>query len=652
VSIYVNPFHARAAEYQRDAHQFITTFSPGALDMLPLEAWDRLVLLRSSPGAGKTSLMRLFTAESLDWISHNLKEADPLHSQLVSLNALDRHGLCRLGILIDLDRDYRALLDLPIEREQCRRLFLRLLDVRILLATLRAALSINAVPYPDGLSRIGLVVADHDARAEILLQQLGGPDGPGLADYARITEQEILRMLDALLDTDIQEIPDGHNELYSIEVLTHADVTVDGRKVAAQPLVMFDDGHRLDRSQRDVLLTELARRRPGVARWYSERFEALSNQELLGGVATEGRDVALVSLDSIARQGSSDGRRFARGRYDRVLAEMARRRAASELAAYALEHHDFLELLEDDRGVAFEPVAADAIAALRARVTHLASDDNRYAQWIEDADQLSGFTAATRWRELEIMILRDQERQQDLFEVVLTKDDLDDRSSGPVKEGAAAAVASEFNVPYFAGEQMVLRLGSHNAQQFLAICGDLFAEMLVDVSLGRPPRLSVTRQHRVLRDASERLWESIPRSVPHGRDVQALVHEIVMIAQQENGKPRMPYPPGVTGTALLMGERNALLDPEYRRHIPGAERLFAALGAAVASNILNADLDYSVKNQRFMVLYLNRLLCPRFGLPLGYGGFRERRLSVMLGWMQKLPRSTGVSEGSVELLAL
>jgi hypothetical protein len=114
----------------------------------------------------------------------------------------------------------------------------------------------------------------------------------------------------------------------------------------------------------------------------------------------------------------------------------------------------------------------------------------------------------------------------------------------------------------------------------------------------------------------------------------------------------MPYPPGVTGTALLMGERNALLDPEYRRHIPGAERLFAALGAAVASNILNADLDYSVKNQRFMVLYLNRLLCPRFGLPLGYGGFRERRLSVMLGWMQKLPRSTGVSEGSVELLAL
>ena len=56
-----------------------------------------------------------------------------------------------------------------------------------------------------------------------------------------------------------------------------------------------------------------------------------------------------------------------------------------------------------------------------------------------------------------------------------------------------------------------------------------------------------------------------------------------------------------------------------------------------ARNILNADLDYSVKNNRYMVLYLNRLLCPRFGLPLGFGGFKERRLQAMVGWIQKLP---------------
>ena len=34
-----------------------------------------------------------------------------------------------------------------------------------------------------------------------------------------------------------------------------------------------------------------------------------------------------------------------------------------------------------------------------------------------------------------------------------------------------------------------------------------------------------------------------------------------------------------------------------------------------------------------MVLYLNRLLCPRFGLPLGRGGFREKKLTEMASWM-------------------
>jgi hypothetical protein len=212
-----------------------------------------------------------------------------------------------------------------------------------------------------------------------------------------------------------------------------------------------------------------------------------------------------------------------------------------------------------------------------------------------------------------------------------------------LREGAALNVSNEFKLPYYAGPAMVLRLGSHNAHQFLNLCGDLFAEMLVDISLGRPPRLSVARQHRVLYQASERLWESIPRTIPNGRDVQALVSEIVAISQEENAKPRMPYPPGVTGTALLMSDRALLLDPGYRTRTPGAERLFAALASAVAYNILNADLEYSVKNNRYMVLYLNRLLCPRFGLPLGYGSFKERRLGVMIGWMGKLSGQAGRS---------
>lgn len=635
MSIYINPFYARASEQHLDAHQFVSTFGAGALDMLPSSAWDRLVLLRSSPGAGKTSLMRLFEPENLRWALDRM-HGEPVQRELSAIGAIDNVRPLKLGVLVDLDRDYRSLLDLPMPIEAARRLFFRLLDVRILVGAMRSALTIAGRDLLEGVDDLELQPSSGDARAAALLERLGGPSASGILAYARRTESETLRLLDALLAVDMRDIPDGHNELYSLDLLEHARFEFSGQALDIQPLVMFDDGHQLDRMQRDSLLEELRRRRPTIARWYSERFEALSDQELLSGVGDEGRDVSLVDLDAIARQGSTDGRRFVRGRHDKVLADVARRRAAPSLAVYAQEGREFLDLLESDREASLKDPDA-AIAALAQRVLAIAGDEQRYAGWIQEARAMTGLEAAIRWRELEVLVLRDQNRQPDLFNSQLTDEDLAERTSSSVREGAGLAVASEFKLPYYFGGPTVVRLGSHNADQFLNLCGDLFAEMLVDISLGRSPRLDAARQHRVLLRASERFWESIPRTVPNGRDVQVLVREIVAIAEEENAKPRMPYPPGVTGTALLMSERQLLLDPAYRERHPGTERLFSALAAAVAFNVLQADLDYSVKKNRYMVLYLNRLLCPRFGLPLGFGAFKERRLTEMTNWMQKLP---------------
>ena len=638
MSVYLNPFYARASEHQRDAHQFVATFGAGALDMLPGPVWDRLVILRSTPGAGKTSLMRLFTVDSLEWVRSRVKPTEPIYRELQERDAFDEAGPKKLGVLIDLDRDYRSLLDLPIEKDVGRRLFLRLLDVRVLLGTMRAVLALRGLSFPDDVGKISFeLTGEADTRTEAMLDRVGGSDGTGLLEYARATERTVLRLLDALLATDVDEIPEGHNELYTLSILSDTNISVSARPIEAQILLMFDDGHRLERIQRDALLEELRIRHAHVARWYAERFEALSDQELLADVGTEGRDVLLVNLDLIARHGSPDGRRFQRGRHEKVLADIALRRAAPSLLTYAQENQEFLSLLDNDRNSAFGPAEDAALSALESRVLTLVGNEPRYATWIDDARSKQGLDAAIRWRELEVLVRRDLDRQQDLFGAALAESDIEERSSSALREGAALAVALELKLPYYAGSSVVARLGSHNVEQFLNLCGDLFAEMLVDVSLGRPPRLSVGRQHRVLRQASERFWEAIPRSVPNGRDVQAVVREIVAIALEEKAKPKMPYPPGVTGTALLMGERSTLLDESFRRRTPGADRLFAALASAVAHNVLSAELDYSVKNNRFMVLYLNRLLCPRFGLPLGFGSFREKRLRTMIGWMQKLP---------------
>ena len=626
-------------------------FGPGALDMLPEVLWDRLIILRSAPGAGKTSFMRLFTVDSLERVRKSMKPADPLYAELLRRGALTTSATQKMGVLVSLRKDYRALLDLPYDPAQLRRLFLRLLDVRTILGVLRATLRLCDLRFPEDAHRFKLSSSGGpDVRVEAAIERMGGPHGEGIVEYSRTTERSIIRMLDALVESDFDATLEGHSELYSLRILSGSDLVVDGTAIRAQPLLMFDDGHELEATQREALLAELRGREAPVARWYAERFEALSNQELLSDLGREERDYVLVDLDAIARGG--DGPRFQRGRYDRVLTDIARRRAAPTLSDYAQENEEFLGLLEEDRDAVLGGDEATILAALTRRVNDVAGGDSRYQGWITRVGQLTGFQAAVGLRETEILIHRDQDRQRDLFADELSEAEIGERSSGAIREAAALSVANEFKVPYYAGRDTVIRLGAHNAEQFLNLCGALFDEMLVDVSLGRRPSLSIRRQHRVLFDASERYWTNIATTVPYGRDVQALVSEMVAVARAENVKPKVPYPPGVTGTALTMGERAMLLDPTFRHRTPGAERLFTALGAAVAESILQVELNYSVKNGRYMVLYLNRLLCPRFGLPLGLGSFREKRLTVMLGWMRKLPPTRGQRQMRVEELPL
>lgn len=638
MSLYPNPFESRASEHQRDVHQFVSTFGAGAIDLLPPAVWDRLVVLRSSPGAGKTSLMRLFAIDTLMWIRDRYDSSEPVRHLLTERDVLGADGTPRkLGVLLPLDRDYRSLVDLPIGAASADRLFLRLLDSRILTSVLRASLSASGFGFPSDARRFRFDSSGAEARTQAALEKIGGVDGLAIVNFSRRTERQVLDLLDAVLSVELEPGADGHSELLSLAVLEECEITVDSSPLGLQPLLMFDDGHELAPRQRRALLDNLRRRRPRTARWYAERFEAMSNQELMQGIGHDGRDLVEVDIDAVARQGA--GRRFTAGQHSKILSNIALRRAAPVLSTYAQESQPFFELLESPAAAPMPDEFLALHAALRTRVVESSGSDARYHTWVEDADSLTGSGALVRWRELEILIARDKQRQQDLFGTPLTDADLSARSNPSLREAAALSVATEFGLPYYAGEELLLALGSHNVEQFLNLCGALFEDFIVDISLGRKPALSAARQDQILRQTSGAYWESITRTVPNGRDVRAIVTEIVRIAVEENKKPTVPYPPGVTGTALLMSDRERLLDINYRNKNALAARLFAALASAVAYNVITADLDYSVKGNRYMVLYLNRLLCPHFDLPLGRGAFRERRLSQMLTWVQHLPDS-------------
>lgn len=625
-----NPFRSRSTEQQRDVRSFLRSFGAGVLEMLPATPWDRPLVIRSAPGGGKTSLMRLFTADSLTQIADRRDDFQVLASLLDEVNAFHNGRPAVLGVMLSLDRDYRSILDLGAPGEVANRLFFRLLDSRIMLAVVRAAAALFG-GNPIDLARVELRRRRQVDGLDEAAHRLGGESGAGISEASLSAERQILGMLDSLLPVDWQSGVPGHADLYSLRLLSDVEIIVDGVSVDMRPLILLDDGHELPRTQRDALLRRLVARDLAVSRWYSERFEALSPQEILQSIGIQGRDYELLELERRAAELTGRGRsRFV----EKLVMEIGNLRAVRSLERYEGGDHSFTDLLETDDDDLLGSSESKILEKLATDTRRLASSEHRYQSWIEIVEQQRGYVAARSWRELSILIERDRARPNlDLFDLPSSPKEMERLSGADVREAAALFLAREYRIPYYFGPEKLARLASHNIAQYLSISGDLFEEMLSAIMLNRTPRLSAVRQHNIIRRASELLWREIPSRLPNGHYVQKLLAAIVTMAVQETRRPTAPYAPGVTGTALSMADRDQLLKPAVWEKIGGADALFRALASAIANNILSAELNYSVKGGSFMVLYLNRLLCPRFGLPLNRGGFREKKLREMASWM-------------------
>ena len=145
-----------------------------------------------------------------------------------------------------------------------------------------------------------------------------------------------------------------------------------------------------------------------------------------------------------------------------------------------------------------------------------------------------------------------------------------------------------------------------------------------------PPR----RQELILKGVADRRWEAIPRASVHGHAMLRFLERVGEMCESETFKPSAPYAPGVTGFAISMADREFLVGDGARKS-DSAKALRDVLASCIALNLLEPRLDAKNKGERWLVLYLNRLLCLRFGLPLGYGGWRPRKIKALTEWVGK-----------------
>jgi hypothetical protein len=621
-----NPFKLRASEHIESDTTFLRLFEPGILEMLSEESWKRLLILRSAAGGGKTSLMRLFTPTVLLTLHayRSTTEYRDVYLRLQTLGVIDEPGPRVLGIMLSCAKNYASLADMELDEARKIRLLYALLNARIILAALRGAMSLRNLQFPEDLGRVSIAPKGDGLESAGIKFPC---NGKALYDWASRLEASVCYAIDSFEPGRIDTIQ-GHEGFVSLSMISPESLSVDGKPIAEHFILMLDDVQKLTRRQRSLLLDHLVNLRHGMGIWIAERFEGMTSDELLSPGAIQGRDYeAVIELESYWRE---------KKRFEKIALGIADRRAQ---AATEVEVSSFGPCLQESLDAAgWKGKLEKALSEVKERIKSHARSSDVYKAWIEAREHLQVTTheQLTAWRTLEILIERESRKAQKTFDFLQrSEEELADKDGSDVNGAAELFVSGEHSLPFYYGPGRLATLASSNIEQFLWLGGEVFEEVVSAILIKKSPVLSPERQEEIVLASAEARWAEIPQRVRNGRDVRAFLEAVGKFARWMTYKPNAPYSPGVTGIAISMGDRNRLLKADEGASDPELKRLADVLTSALAHNLLEPVLDYKCKGQRWMVMYFNRLLCAHFRLPLQYGGFKEKTLKDLCGWLEK-----------------
>ncbi len=610
-----NPFRLRLAEHIESDTTFLRLFESSVLEALPDSALRQpLLVLRSAPGGGKTSILRLFSPSVLrTLVTH--REQSPfreLADRLQRIGAISTRGLEVVGVRISCGQSFADVDALSAPSPRPERLLFSLLNARIVIAAMR-----EMADYMKGRG--------HDALSQVRLNiSAVWPSGLGadpknaeeLLAWAVAQEAAVCAELDALTPAGGTGAAPGQDRLLALSLLEPERLQPPGAERFPAMLIQLDDFHLLTNRQRQRVLDAITTLRSGTPVWLAERLEAIEGELVQ---AQTGRDGTTIHLEAFWSERSPR-------KVEQFMLNVADRRSQSALD---VEVQSFEDCLQSRPSVGrWKVKTTEALALIRNRV--VSGDPNGvYRRWraeVEERSYVDNFEEAVTWRALEIHIARDQARtQRELFSLPREPDLLEEREAADIRTAAELFLCTEMKLPFYYGGDCLARLASRNVDQFLEIAGDLFEEVVSASVLRQALQLSAERQDDIIRRVARRWFDGLASRVRHGQKLLRFLGSAARMAREETFRPTAPYAPGVTGFAYAASEHEDL-----ERRIP---ELAGLLENAVAENVLSLNANARVKGRDWMVFYFNRLLCAHFGLPVQFGGFREQRMGTLQRWL-------------------
>jgi hypothetical protein len=639
-----NPFLYRAADVRSgalaDTRVFVNLFGISALELLKEKIqnlWEMPLILLSAPGGGKSSLMRIFTSDSLNYIKETASRGGnqrELSKRMEELGAFKNGEPYVLGIWFRISDEFLSLED--NEKSLRNGLFCSMLNSRIILNAVNAICELKGLIITNDLdlSRITFSIkANANSITISSWKKWGANNGKDLYDKMAELESDLCDMIDdPFWDGNPSNLT--HTGLWSLDLLANLEVFIDEKPFLFRPLIMLDDVHELTEGQLEYLLRLLLSRQVPLTSWISMRKQALGLEELLaehisGGIE-KGRDYQLIDFEK------------SRNDFRKRLLDIAKLRVQSVASQIGGLSHEFVNFLSDDSEEIFLKNLDQRVAQeIKNRLLSAAGDElkkfNKLIGEVENQENIDPHDLCRKLRRLEILVHREINNPQKRlpFYEVPTETFTKYESDKAVIDAAELFLALEFKLPYYFGARRLITLSSYNIQQFLKLAGSLFEEVMAAIRLDRDREsfLSPERQHKIIKKAAKEFLKEIPFMVPHGSHVWRFITSIGDMCRDKTYSPTASYAPGVTGTALSMNEYEFLKE-RVKKGDEESIKLFQTIESAVAHNVLDPEPNYKCKGKRFLVLYLNRLLCVPFDLPLQKGGFKEQKLGTLLQWVE------------------
>ncbi|MDR3169457.1 MAG: hypothetical protein LBU27_07015 [Candidatus Peribacteria bacterium] len=616
-----NPFFIGNTEKIDTDSLFLSLFNAKVTEYIKPEYLHKVVFFRSTPGAGKSSIFRLFSPSVLREIVGN---SNPNYEEtrifLQELSVITNNNINLLGVQLSCAGNYSIIDDL-YDNGKRTQLFFALLNLRILRTTLKNLLVLNKMHQQD-LSHITFVDIPPDIASCIDVKW----NGEDIYNWAINEENRICRAMDDINDPGA--IPFALNSLSFLSIIGANNLLIDNQSTTEHTLLMLDDLHLLTERQRNELREEVFKQKSTIGIWIAERISALTYDKILGTTGDEPRDYIelLVEKEINLREKQL------------FLNDIADRRVKINFNDTI---GNYASCIEENFTDGFK--LENTISKLKEYIFENGLNKELFTYFTENYHE--NYSGAIFLRALKILIDRRLGEAQLSF---LPKKNIpiayvisEDGKKTKVDDSALMSSAEfylciENKLPFYYGMKKLSALSSNNIEQFLEFAGAIFERRIAESftsSKKRKGKISATEQEKIIKKIAQKKWDSITRQYTNYKDINNLLENICSICVENRDKALASYSGGsYTGIGINEDQFKELSVAESNIDVT------RALANAVASNYLVVrDVSQGNQNEKWKVFYLNRWICALNNLPLQYGGWRPLAKNKYKVLTQKTP---------------